>query len=248
MKPLGIILGNYQAEKSLAEAKITSIASETEAKLVGSQAAIVAGTETTGSPLHDGLIVLYGGELVQNPKIVENYERVAAELIGKIGQPVAVIHRWVDKTGCSGMGGRMTDVVRSTIDLGILDGENLLFDYAEHICALPTPRYAHKNFDYSYTEPQLKWWGLVVARIKATLRDFDLGADLDKEVHSGKDHFTPMLDEDRRLTALTIAVGYDGIAKYLAKSRKNQLTSGEHYELNDLCKLLQINTIVPTNT
>lgn len=115
----------------------------TAAEVRQAQQAIACGQESTGSRLHDGLIVLYGRWLFDNPDILANYERAQAELEGKAGQPVAVLKCWGSLApGCYGFGQRPQYEQVEEVSYGRLNDDVMAFDYRKLVCSLPMPAHA----------------------------------------------------------------------------------------------------------
>lgn len=243
MKPLKEIVGGVQTVKAEAKERVQSEISQAETALEDAQRNIALGTETTRSKLHDGLIVLYGKDLVRSPQIVENYERVADQLKGKRGQPVVLIHRWTELHGCTGFGGKGETSLESAISVGILKGTNLVFDYDQRTCALPTSRHAETGSSPRKTDV-IKDRLVVSTWPKFLHRGFDLGLDLDREIR--QDELDPSwldLGDDSHMSTLTVAIGNEGIANWL--STENYRTNKEFLRVRSLCHALGIKEVDP---
>lgn len=166
------------------------------------QQAVRSGAEMTGSRLHDGLLALYGVELLTNPAIVTNYERIAAGLAGKTGQPVVVVKRWGRLVpGCYGFGQRPHYETAEELSYGQLTAEELSFDYQRVTCALPMAAYA--STDYKTSQPRLYTGGVVLSlapgAVQPPLRrsPVDLGRDLeDLQVNAAPGHIASLRSSD----------------------------------------------------
>ena len=237
MKPLKEIMGGITS----AEAETQQVLAEAEAQIEEARSNIAAGTESTGSKLHDGLVVLYGKILLRAPKIIENYEKVSEELKGKRREPIVLIHRWTELHGCTGFGGEGYEELESSIAVGVLGGTRLAFDYEKGLCTLPTARYAERN-------PRTEQSGvtkdrLVVADIAVvdtfsfSRTEYDLGADLGRDIQVKRGLYAGQVKK------LTIAVGHEGIRNWL--SQDEQITIPELHTVRKLCDDLAVPKIEP---
>ncbi len=240
MKPLAEIFTKLETTKSESEIRVKLETADTEAQLEQLRLDVRSELETTGSNLHDGLVVLYGRELLYNQKIAANYERISSELAGNIGQPVLVVHRWIDNSNISSARDAFSRSDNFSVCLGIVRGQELLFDYAQHTCSLPTKRYGLIEHAYYDKDPLIQLSGLMVANREDQSRHIDLGRDLDRDI--GPDR---TIYQSPELTALTIAIGREGIASYLAAAGNDVRVSEELKDARSICKKLKIKPIKP---
>lgn len=98
---------------------------------------IYLGMDTTGSYLHDQLIMFYGLELAENPEIVANYERVASEIEGKVGEPVVLIDKW-DQPDEAYPNESLLTRRETRIRMGIISSDQLTFPETYDFCLIPT--------------------------------------------------------------------------------------------------------------
>jgi hypothetical protein len=196
--------------------------------------------------LHDGLIVLYGNNLVSLPQIVGNYERVAEEIESQKGQPFITIHHYFEYHGCTGFGGKQQEVTVTSIDMGILRGTQLDFDYNNQTCAIPTARHAHIDDKNFRSEPSIVKGKLMVSTgLRGWLSThFDLGTDLDREIKVDE---TNRFSHSEKIRALIVIVGKDGIADWLTKADNDRKTAEELLQVRKLCLALNIRPIRPVS-
>jgi len=246
MEPLGELLGRVESTKTEARSRITQETEQLTEQLKQAQSSIVNGSETTGSLLHDGLIVLYGENLVSMPQIVGNYERVAEEIESRKGQPFITINHYFEYHGCTGFGGKQQEVTVTSIDMGILRGAQLDFDYDKQTCAIPTARHAHIDDKNFRSVPSIVKGKLMVSMgLRGWLSThFDLGTDLDREITIDE---TNRFIGPEKMRALTVIIGKDGIADWLTKADNDRRTAEELREVRKLCFTLNINPIKPVS-
>lgn len=222
MEDLSVLLDGVQQAEAGARATAKQAKDDAAATLDTLQRSIDLGLETTGDRLRDGVIVLYGGWLATGPEILKNYEETAENLKGKAGEPVVIVHRWTQREGCSGFGRRDNSyrVLRTDTSVGVLEGDELVFDYDEKTCALPTSRYACQGSKHR-DEVRVHEGNLTIGRADLPFsldwyNWFDLGA-LHQTIDPGE------LEEARlpfyrggSMDALTVAIGNAGITEWLA--------------------------------
>ena len=245
MKPLeeifkGVDLVRGEAEQAEADAR-QRLAVEREsakAQIRDARERIAAGEETSGSKLHDGLVVVYGEYLVDYPTILENYERVAEGLKGKRGEPVVIVHSWTELEGCTGFGGEAEEVNYTEVTVGVLGGTELIFDYEERNCKLPTSKYAQISSKPYPSEPHVAEGGLEIGGSPFMSHKFDIGPELDRKV----DGFTSHFDEEQ-VPKLIFAAGHDAINEWL--SNDSFIAEYSLIKTRKLCEKLGIEPIEP---
>lgn len=186
MEDLSSIVGGVQTAEAEAQAAAQQTKDAAVTKLEAMQRNISIATETTGSPLHDGIIVLYGPDLIRYPQIATNYEETAEKLMGKAGEPVVLVNRWRKRTGRIGRRVEPQYMITDSVSVGVLDEEELKFDYDENACYLPTSQYARLSRRHE-SEIQISEGALIVSSRLSTFRhmvdgQFDLGYDLHEPV------------------------------------------------------------------
>jgi hypothetical protein len=250
MEDLSKIMGGVQTAEAEAEASVQQKKTEATSDLEAAQRNIAIATETTGSPLQDGVIVLYGARLVTEPQIVKNYEETAEKLKGKSGQPVVSIHRWRERTGRMGRFIEPKYKIVDSVTVGILSGEELEFDYTEDACYLPTSRYAKLRKSHS-SEIQVKDGMLPISSRPSSFRFsnryFDLGYDLHQPIDQDRlSEMESLFVDGRKIDALTLAIGNEGIIEWLSQGEApmNGINS-EFGAARKLCDALEVPRIAP---
>ncbi|HUC95347.1 MAG TPA: hypothetical protein VMR76_00115 [Candidatus Saccharimonadia bacterium] len=208
------------------------------------QALIVAGEDSTGDELQDGLIATYGSLLGSaDTTIIDNYNKVASELEGKEDQPVVVIHNWEESLGCTGFGDEPQYQTQSLTILGILNGSKLVFDYSEKSCSLPTEKYALSTRGSFSDEFEIVDGNVVVANVNQYFRGrmgFDLGTDLGV-MFEVRGTFSRVLE--KHVPSLIVAIGHQGVESLL--STEDTFTRYQFLEIRSLCEALGIEKIDP---
>ncbi len=243
MKPIKELLGDYQDAEAEARRKYLEVQEELEE----GQKAIATGEDSgTGNLLHDGLIVLYGKDLVHpDQQIEKNYQKVIEALKGKTGQPVVLIHRWIEHEGCSGFGGTRTPAVKRVVTVGVISGEELIFDYNAGTCVLPTSSQASDS-NRQLELPGNPDNGLIVASSSGGLSHMsDLGYDLGRKL--GGDFSDPDHLFIHGMEAMTLAIGQDEIGKWLTNAEGAFRAINEFTEVVKLCKKLGVDPIDPSD-
>jgi hypothetical protein len=260
MEPLGKILSGVE-ERRAAQARTIAeeqrITKELEDKKIAeiedARQKIATGEETTSRPLHDGMIVLYGAELVKYPEIVSRYEQVEEALKGKAGELVVAMNRWLESTSlCSGFGydeRESKQIVSHNITMGILSGESLIFNYEEERAYMPTSKYAA-----SYAGRSVKSESPLEGRM--LIDDVHLGFDdrpslgwnlAEKLDLSRVDHWRR--GEGSPDTQMDILIGREAIKEWLmAAGEYSDMRNGELIRMRELCKILGVKPIEPATT
>jgi hypothetical protein len=104
--------------------------------LGSAQDSIRSGEDTTGSYLHDQLIMFYGWKLAEDLEIVEDYENIVSRLEGKVGEPVVLIHWWDEQQSTHVLDSHT--VKKRRIQMGIISSDELRFSNEENFCVVPT--------------------------------------------------------------------------------------------------------------
>lgn len=242
MKDVKQVIWRHQAAVAEAARVQADARAEAAAHLSEAQVEIIDGRETTGSPLHDGLVALYGSTLLENPETIEKYERVANELVGKKGEPVVLIQRFLMPGGCGGMGGKGYTTLETAISVGVIASEDLVFDYGHRSCALSVSKLAELDINKGLTHGD-HGSSLEVTNLGKLSQWMDLALELDEPL--------PVSDEDIRgvpgdanLNILTLAIGYTGIETWLS-SDDGYVAAGELVQVRELCRVLGISPFVP---
>lgn len=251
MEDLTKIVGGVQAAEADAQATARRTKTTAAATLETAQRNIDIAFETTGDPLQDGIVVLYGADLVHYPQIVANYEETAEKLKGKSGEPVVLVSRWRERTGRIGRFIEPQYKISSSVSVAILTGEELEFDYDEKTCHLPTSRYASLRREHR-SEVQLKEDALPVASKPFGFRSafgdrFDLGYDLHEPVDQDRlSQLEVTMHHGETIETLTVAIGDDGIVEWLSEGTAplNRMNP-EFAAARDLCDALEIPKIAP---
>ena len=243
MKPLEEVVQDFRSIEDEARRKQPEVQTEIEQ----AQRDIAEGKDSTGSALHDGLVVLYGKDLLRpDSEITANYEKVAEELKGKVGEPVVMIHRWVEHEGCSGFGDSRRPIVKKIITLGIISAEELEFDYEKGVCVLPVSSQASRGAKQLQI-PNDPEGGLIVANhLRGFLRTPDLGTELGRKLNEDNPSLAEVsmpASPNMEANALVLAIGHDGIKKWLENDGFD--TSNDFSDARRLCEELGIDPIEP---
>jgi hypothetical protein len=220
---------------------------------------VLDGFAVSDDSLHDGIVAMYGGSLAREPKIFERYERVGEAMKGKIGDIAVTFSRAPESmVECSGFGGRPFNNFLSlgtTITLGILTGEDMVFDFsgANRTAALPTERYAvFSNKRYSHRGITLLQGDMVVDEpLDKLSRGLSLGYDLDEPLipvvnagHLGVE--VPMMinvDSPAKLKAGEILIGQEAVSEWLGQVTNIFEREDELAKMKMCCRELGIEAI-----
>jgi hypothetical protein len=256
------ILGPIDERRAKEASEIEEIERQTEQltdssrdDLAALQKAILEGQESTGSSLEDGVIVLYGSGLADNPDIYSRYKRVAGQLTGSIGELAVVMHSWVEDSEhiCFGGDGRLPrQHINRVMSLGVLSGEEIVFDSEEqetHTPAsayLPSERFAYRP--YSFTrEVELREGGIPVDT-RAWFREEvpSLGRQLDVELDLSTGNVTTINHEELPIKITEILIGRQAIQEWLQGRGDHSMThNGDLANMRDCCEALGIQRIEP---
>jgi hypothetical protein len=257
MKPVSEILGGLEEQKTEAAEAIARARAETKNLILEKAQAlevlkgqIIAGEETTGSPLHDGVVALYGGELARDP-IIENYEKVSDQIKGKTGQPVVVMNRWTEnENACTGFGGSPGGkrLVRMS-SVGVLSGEDILFDYGKNEAYLPTSSFMWRKAGFNPPEQPITQ-NLPVDN--SILGGFghrpSLGLDLGRDLNTPESGLE-LWYEGMATTALDVLVGYDDIQEWLLQGGDYAVgRNGDLSDIRQMCAQLGIKQVEPATS
>ena len=246
------IAGGVQTAKVEAQEQAKAARDAAVTTLETMQRTIDLGLETTGDRLQDSVIVLYGGLLATEPQILKNYEDTAENLKGKSGEPVVLVSRFARNEGCTGFGGKGYMALRHTTYVGLLEGDELLFDYDNPSCALPTSRYATLQSGPYQREPVVKEGPLPVASRRHPFSfvwhgDLDLGLQLGETVAEHELGEIELFHGPAKpIDTLTVAIGHTGIEQWLATGDDFlSPINSELGDVRDLCDALEIPKIDP---
>ncbi len=138
------ILGGVQSAKAEARARTEELEASAKEELQALQASIIAGNIAgldPSRPWLDGVVGLYGQELVDSPKVIDRYEIVAAQLESALlMDPVVVIKRYGERSFWGGPGDPRNDErsLAIAMSVGILKGKELEFDLSAKEVSIPT--------------------------------------------------------------------------------------------------------------
>ncbi len=250
MEDLSKVIGGVQAAEAEAKATAQSKKDEAVAALEAAQRNIAIAAETTGDPLRDGIIVLYGGRLAAEPQVVQNYEETAENLKGKSGELVVLVHRWRERAGRIGRFVEPQYKIVNSVTVGTLSGDELEFNLNTDTCYLPTSRYASSRKARA-SEGTINDGMLPIASqpsgFRFSNRRFDLGYDLHYPVNQDRlIEIENLSYQGRRVDTLTLAIGSSGIQEWLSQGEKpfNSINS-EFAAARDLCDTLEVPQIAP---
>lgn len=227
------------------------------------QATVVKKSNPARNSLVDNVIGLHGADIVDDEEILDRYEKVANSLLGKRGQPVIVIKRWVDKEGCGGFGGQTEEVLKRTLCVGKLSGEKLKFDFSEdysirHRAYLPTAKFVKRGHGNSYTEnePEFVAGSITVSGLDPVYSPdlVFIGSDLDKQlnINIGDLAYAGRHSIDDTIYGppikLEIIAGTEDIQKWINERGSNHTYDFrlEYVKIKGLADMLGIKGIEPT--
>jgi hypothetical protein len=201
---------------------------------------------STGNRLHDNLIMTYGNWLLDE-KIVDRYEIAEESLKGKVGEPVIVISRYLENIEHLWPGAirQPKQMIREAITVGVLEGEDIIFDTNKKESFLPTSRYIDVSGTSKNDEVEkgnvlidtIPFGGLVYQR--------NLGHDLGEKIHEIDKANLWLEQVSEPKPALELLAGYDNIQQWLSKGHDLQ----ELYffrEIRKACNMLGIKPLEPT--
>lgn len=107
----------------------------------GMQTGLREGSYEPNDEILAGVVAIYGDRVADRLELIGDFKELDRKLKGKSGEQVLIVRRHENQIGCTGFGGTGQTIVETLMMLGDLNGENLIFDYAEQTCSLPTSRF-----------------------------------------------------------------------------------------------------------
>lgn len=245
MDDLKDILGGVERVTQQAQEQVRQTNEEAKRELLEAREALLRGEEGTGSTLHDNLILMYGDWLIDG-EIVRQYETVDTALKGKIGEPVMLVKRWIEDTSHGGPGHRPRQAISHALVVGLVCGEEIIFDDERTAAFLPTERYIITSYRYHHGVMETKEGNLLIDKKHSFMElDFQLGLNLGRQLDL--EHANLQIQpEPEEQYALELAVGYDAIQEWLGatgdySSSKNGLMN----DIRKMCEKLGIEEVEP---
>lgn len=230
-----------------AQTAVEEAEKQAKAEITDMRNRILAGEDSTGNPLHDGLIVLYGERLY--PSVVEKYECVDSALKqAETGEPVVAIRRHIESSGCAGFGGELHHHLERKIAMGILNGQAIQFDYVKKTASLPTSRYMYGFWSF-HKESRVEEGPIVIDSTGKDYMHLRYGFQirhLDKPIESlpGERVELPAF-EPQPVFDTEILVGREVIREWLAAPDDNLARDPYFSAMRKLSKGLGIKPIEP---
>lgn len=248
-KALQEILGGAQQADIEAQTKHQEASQAARQELNELKSAILAGDATTNNPLHDGIIGLYGEYILEDPLIVERYEKVAAHLKqAHLLDPVVVVFQYFDHDNLTGPGSAwQSRFPEQEIAMGLLKGHDILFD--DISAKLPTSLHIKQTSSARHKADDKVATGniLIDSSQPSFLRGIHLGWSLDKPLPIPNKEEALFVGLDEQYKELEIIIGREKIATWLADTSValGGEKIAEFQTIRSLSQKLGINPILP---
>jgi len=200
------------------------------------QTGIRHGSYEANDEILAGVVAIYGNSLADRLELIGDFKEINRRLKDKSGEKVLIVSRREARMGCTGFGGEHQIVTETDMILGELSGEDLLFDYIEQTCSLPTSRFACYQPRKQTLGEEV---GVELSNVVIAYRGFgspnsvDLGTDLRQTV--GDYAFLDARPHSsERFPALEILVGNEEIELW---STPNKIRGSRYFEVLGLQEL-----------